>query len=94
MEVKNKNKKAIKVGDLISVSYNWTHSIGVFLGLGNNTVQYMGIKPLLKYLQDNSKFKKWYVGGYNLEDRVLKITEDCLSDEELLQYQEIKKLLK
>jgi len=85
----------LKRGDLIAVAYNNCTYPGIFHKLTNVSVQYFVISlwrlKTLKKDGVNNTYKN-YINSRNNHYRVVKITEDSLTDEDLGIYKEMKEI--
>jgi hypothetical protein len=91
----------LKIGDVILVSYSHGFSVGLFAGNGRNTIQFyepVHIVYTYDYAIENSKkpkFWKNYIGGNNLESRVVKVDKSIFHNEEdITDYEKAIEILK
>jgi hypothetical protein len=83
----------LKPGDLITVAYNNCTYPAMFHKRTNVSIQFYNISS---YMLDSikkggiTKAHKFYINSPENHYRVVKITEDSLSDEDLVTYKEMK----
>lgn len=83
----------LKPGNLIAVSHGNMNYVALFHKFTGASVQYFPIKVwLLNSFKEKgvSKAPKYYINNWGNHYRVVKITEDSLTDEDLVTYKEMK----
>ena len=91
----------LKIGDVILVSYSCGFSVGLFAGNGRNTIQfYTPYSVVYTYdyaleIKAKPRFWKNYIGGNNLESRVVKVDKNIFHEEEdITNYEKAIEILK
>lgn len=85
----------LKRGDLITVAYNNCTYPGIFYKNTGVSVQYFQISAIkLTWMKEEGikKVYKDYINTPHNHYRVVKITEDSLTDEDLVIYKEMKEI--
>lgn len=84
----------LKAGDLIAIAYNNSCNVGIFHKVENSLQYFMVATWVLEALQKKgvTKAYKYYICSPGNRYRVLKITEDSLTDEDLVIYKKMKEI--
>ena len=83
----------LKKGDLIAVAYDNRTTPALFHKLTDNSIQFYPIKSwVLTAIKEHKNYGKYYINSLRNPYRVVKLTEDSLTDEDIVVYKEMKQV--